>query len=264
MAKIQRPFSEEDDEELLRLRNEGKTCEQIGQKLNRSKASIQARLNRNKWYRTVAVKHANRTDYVGQQFGLLRVIGEQYVKDKGHMPLCKCECGKEVVVESYQLRRGLKRSCGCKQYERLKHLTGKNNPNFTGFEEIPGSFWGDTVSGAKKRGYQFNLSIQDAWNLVLKQEKRCALSGFPLSFGPRRFGLTASLDRIDSSKGYELENVQWVHKVVNIMKSLFDEDLFVNFCRRIASNEKLKSIPDMTDAEMLPLAMVGRIKKENR
>lgn len=55
---------------------------------------------------------------------------------------------------------------------------------------------------------------------------------------PRRFkelgGGTASLDRKDNTRGYTLNNVQWVHKDVNIMKNTFDRDYFVSMCRRVA------------------------------
>lgn len=47
---------------------------------------------------------------------------------------------------------------------------------------------------------------------------------------------TASLDRIDSSKPYVKDNVQWVHKVVNNMKWDFDQNEFIEWCKIIASN----------------------------
>lgn len=48
---------------------------------------------------------------------------------------------------------------------------------------------------------------------------------------------TASLDRIDSSFGYILNNVQWVHKDVQRMKSDFSEAHFVETCRKITENQ---------------------------
>lgn len=47
---------------------------------------------------------------------------------------------------------------------------------------------------------------------------------------------TASLDRIDSNIGYIKDNVQWVHKHVNQMKWNFDEDYFIDLCRKIVKN----------------------------
>ena len=45
---------------------------------------------------------------------------------------------------------------------------------------------------------------------------------------------TASLDRIDSNKGYVEGNVQWVHVDVNYMKLDYDQDYYINICRLIA------------------------------
>ncbi len=47
---------------------------------------------------------------------------------------------------------------------------------------------------------------------------------------------SASLDRIDSSLGYIEENVQWVHKDVNMMKRIYDNNYFIKMCKLIAEN----------------------------
>jgi hypothetical protein len=49
---------------------------------------------------------------------------------------------------------------------------------------------------------------------------------------------TASLDRIDSSKGYEIDNIQWVHVMVNMCKNKYPQDKFVEMCKAIASKVK--------------------------
>ena len=45
--------------------------------------------------------------------------------------------------------------------------------------------------------------------------------------------MTASLDRIDSKKGYIEGNIQWVHKDINRMKWAFNEDYFIKLCNNI-------------------------------
>lgn len=55
----------------------------------------------------------------------------------------------------------------------------------------------------------------------------------------RSFG-TASLDRIDSTKGYVEENVQWVHKDVNFMKSNLTEQRFKELISKIYHNTGIK------------------------
>ena len=59
----------------------------------------------------------------------------------------------------------------------------------------------------------------------------------PISFPTKSTGIrTASLDRIDSSKGYVPGNIQWVHKDVNWMKGSFTQEYFVNICKKISKN----------------------------
>jgi hypothetical protein len=108
-------------------------------------------------------------------------------------------------------------------------------------ERISGSFWWGIQKNAKKRGLVFDLDKKAMWDLFLIQNGKCALSGVEIYFGKglTRKGQTASIDRIDSSKGYVIGNVRWVHKIVNQMKwSISDED-FLNWIRCIANHQKL-------------------------
>jgi len=58
----------------------------------------------------------------------------------------------------------------------------------------------------------------------------CALSGVKLDEN------TWSPDRIDSKKGYTKENLQFVHKDINLMKNKFPEDYFIEMCKKGAEN----------------------------
>jgi hypothetical protein len=49
---------------------------------------------------------------------------------------------------------------------------------------------------------------------------------------------TASLDRIDSSRGYIEGNVQWVHKMANMCKQHYSQKRFIDMC--IAVSNKVK------------------------
>lgn len=97
--------------------------------------------------------------------------------------------------------------------------------------------------GADKRNIEFNITIEYVWNLFLKQNRKCALSGVDICFNQIENGTnqqTASLDRIDSLKGYTEDNVQWVHKIVQKLKWDFPEKDFINWCSLIANNTKDK------------------------
>jgi hypothetical protein len=137
---------------------------------------------------------------------------------------CLCDCGKEVFAGATDLQMGSKKSCGC--------LTA-----WKGHGEISGSYWCHLRNMAKKRNIPLNVSKEDAWELFIKQGGRCAYTGLSLNF-LRAFqygrGQSASLDRIDSNKPYDKDNIQWVHQKVNLMKGTLSSDEFLNFCNLIA------------------------------
>ncbi len=87
--------------------------------------------------------------------------------------------------------------------------------------------------------------MEQAWNVFVSQDGICALSGRKLTFGTRKraWQMTASLDRIDSSRGYEMDNIQWIHKRLQFMKNNLTDDEFVGWCRDIVDHQaKLKAI----------------------
>jgi len=177
---------------------------------------------------------------IGQKFGKLTAI--ELEKDKNGYNtryLCKCDCGNTHSVSKSHLRSGRITHCGCVRHEGAKHQS------WSGVGEISGDFWyGHVVRSADgskngtrtRRPKELSLTMEQAWELFLKQDRKCALSGTKLQF-PKRSkdkSWTASLDRIDSSKGYILGNVQWVHKDINIMKNKFNNDYFIHICKSVA------------------------------
>ena len=97
----------------------------------------------------------------------------------------------------------------------------------------------------KKRNHKFSISIQYAWNLFLKQKRKCALTGMDLVFGKsmkevESGATTASLDRIDNKLGYIKGNVHWVHKDINFMKQGFDLNYFIEMCSMVAKKTRAR------------------------
>jgi hypothetical protein len=184
-------------------------------------------------------------DRVGEKFGYL--ILKEFVKgdDSRWQAVCRCEnCGNEsFVVNVHALFRGSTTSCGCRR-DHYEKISGRNNVNWTGCGELSGTFWKNLRNRAKKRGQDFDVKIEDAWALYKKQEGLCALSNIPIYFGyvDKNKTTTASLDRIDPDFGYVEGNIQWVHKDVNVMKSVFSQEYFVNVCRLVSSNNGLDNI----------------------
>lgn len=101
---------------------------------------------------------------------------------------------------------------------------------------------GVRMFAALKRGsrHAVTVTLDDLNSQWIAQDGLCALTKLPLDFGSgtKSSSGTASLDRIDSSNGYVVGNIQWVHKDVNIMKNKYDEDYFVSMCLLVARNAR--------------------------
>jgi len=110
----------------------------------------------------------------------------------------------------------------------------------TAYEEISGQFWARLKANAKTRNINVEVDIKYCWNLFLEQNRTCALSGIKLTFSNQSKIQTASLDRINSSLGYVKENLQWVHKTINLMKRNLTTDEFVEFCKKVVENNGIK------------------------
>lgn len=176
---------------------------------------------------------------VGQKFNKLTVVGvARYTRGK-----TKKSCYKLVVqcsCESTQFTifvhaLGKTQSCGCST--NYESRIGERNYKFRGYREIRGRYWAQVQHGAQTRGLEFSISLECIWDIFEQQNRRCALSGVLISFGPGP--QTASLDRIDPSLGYISGNVQWVHKKINIIKMDLSVSDFVEWCRLVSTNHPL-------------------------
>jgi hypothetical protein len=97
-------------------------------------------------------------------------------------------------------------------------------------------FFSNIKRSAISRNLEFSITIEQIWDLFLKQERKCYLSGRKLYFKSKRSKnvCTASLDRIDSSKGYTMDNVQWIDSKINIMKHTGTNEEFINLCNLVS------------------------------
>lgn len=164
---------------------------------------------------------------IGEQFGWWTVkesLGSTANKTK--QLLCECRCGVTKPVPSSRLRSGRSKSCGC-------YRKRKRNHRWTGYCGVTGSMVADIRVRAKKKNRKFNIDAKFLWELYEQQGHQCSISNLFIVLGHN-----ASVDRIDSCKGYIKDNVQWVHKDINIMKNAFDQEYFILMCGIIADNRK--------------------------
>lgn len=116
------------------------------------------------------------------------------------------------------------------------------DPDVYSYEGITREYFSNVKQNAKKRGINFNIKPEDIWNCYISQDKRCALTGSQVSFSIKndKFG-TASIDRINSDKGYTIDNIQIVNKISNRLKMDMTESELFQLCKMVLDYNEIKS-----------------------
>ena len=107
----------------------------------------------------------------------------------------------------------------------------------------PNIFLNDIIQHAKNRKRAelgFDLDIEYCIELLNNQNHKCAISGVDMTTitGEGQINTNISIDRIDSSVGYIKGNIQFVCRIINIMKTNLSSSDFLEWCNIIVNNNK--------------------------
>jgi hypothetical protein len=171
-----------------------------------------------KFHRKNIPLHAK--DMSGQTFNRLTVISRAANVGKHPHWLCRCVCGKETVVNGYNLRIGHTTSCGCRQKEVAAYtavVMGINN-------SIAGIEHGHARGGTRTPTYEsWHSALQRCYNPNDKKYKyyggaiqpvqicdrwRHSFESFLSDLGERPEGCT--LGRLMDVGNYEPGNCRWM------------------------------------------------------
>lgn len=172
------------------------------------------------------VRASQQKYHVGDRYGDLVIQAFTLDPRNRRMAQCLCSCGRSTDVFVGLFKRNKTFNCGCKP---LSH--------YTGVGDLSGAFFYRLCRNATARGLTVDVTKEDLWALFQAQNCRCALTGLPIILTTRGLG-TASVDRKDSNLGYTLENSQWVHKDINLMKMDLPQNHFVWLCQMVAMQHK--------------------------
>jgi hypothetical protein len=142
---------------------------------------------------------------------------------------CRCTCcGIVKPIKSANLRKSRSISCRkCSKGYKKRHI-------------LISSYWQEIKSHAVARNLEFAITKDYVWKLYIEQKMKCKLTSIPIYIAINNVDhikhrkTTASLDRIDSNKGYIVGNVQWVTKPINRMKFNLPQDQFIELCKLVA------------------------------
>jgi hypothetical protein len=185
-------------------------------------------------------------DLVDSKFKNWKVVSFNNTFDGKAFWNCECECGNKQILKTIELsnkRNNVKRCKKCIKF----------NSNYKGGEYITGTEFKNLRYGAKNRNLEFSITIQDIENLYEQQNKKCSFTGKNLFFDStvRNGDQTkigdlkiirgnASVDRINSSKGYTLDNIQIVDKDINMAKQTKSDEDFIKMCCEVADYARNK------------------------
>ena len=96
------------------------------------------------------------------------------------------------------------------------------------------SWYNAFKKSAITRGYEWNITPEFVDTMYNEQDGLCAYSKIPIGWSVEGWDHTASIDRIDNNIGYTESNVHLVHKEVNMMRGVLDNDRFLELCNLIA------------------------------
>jgi hypothetical protein len=164
--------------------------------------------------------HTNAKELVGSVFGNWQVLTCEGANQ--HQCLifkCRCACGHIKLIEGSKLRKDRYPLCA----KCLPVIRASSAVRLV---------WKKINWCAKARG----LCIEVGWDYLEELFK------LPKTVKEAQNGATtASLDRIDSAKGYLNGNVQWIHKDLNRMKQEFSDEKFLDWCRRVVQHAVVKA-----------------------
>lgn len=163
-------------------------------------------------------------DLTGCKFGRLQVLEQAGTDKNSHtMWRCKCDCGKETKVSSWNLKKGISKSCGCYRKERLKDPEGNARFLARGIEKH-----GDAKGGHPTRLYRVwqsmktrcknpnsdsyrhyggnGVTICKEWETYSNFKEWAVSSGYDEC---AKYG-QCTLDRVDPYGGYCPDNCRWV------------------------------------------------------
>lgn len=203
------------------LNNDMNKCQKCGIKVESSRAKYCSRVC---WKQE---KVSNSQSLVGKKFGEW-VVESFEIEGKNTIYNCRCSCGVSKKKKKENLLSDKIQACrACVDKSKISKSI------------VPKWFFSIIQKNAKLREIEFNVSREDIEALFTKQNGKCRYTGWSIliSHTNDRSATTASLDRIDSNLPYVIENLQWVHKDINMMKNHYDEAYFYRICEAVISNK---------------------------
>ena len=173
----------------------------------------------------------------GQVIDAITILEDNFVKYQDrYMVKFQCRCGNIDYKRLSQLEK-MQFKC-CRKCGRQNNYPDKRKTRGIFDENGMHKVWLSVIKENLIRGnktIECSITLEDLYNTLKDQNFKCAYTGIDLKVIDTPKGESnASVDRIDSDKGYEVGNIQWVYKPINIMKNGLSDKDFKDLCTKVA------------------------------
>ena len=167
-----------------------------------------------------------KSDVTGKKFGKLTVTSRSHrdTKNRRWFWNCRCDCGSDCVVATKNLQRNPDIDCGCGHFERQSSAS-RLPDNQSLFNAIYLRF----KSNAKRKERVFELTREQIRDIVTGPCHYCGVLPSHEFKKAKLYGSISvnSIDRVDSLKGYTIDNVVSCCMTCNTMKWHLPYDVFL-------------------------------------
>ena len=191
---------------------------------------------------------AKQLDLIGMRYNMLMVVkklpskvcGDKSKYYKKRMWLCKCDCGNMTEANTGSLTCDKKKSCGCLTSTKSAENSIKSRYKIAKQDAGYRSVYSSYKLNAKSRGFDFNIDFDYAVSIMKSDCHYCGIEPSNTYMKSYYNATYNGIDRVDNTKGYEMDNIVSCCKMCNIAKNNNTEEYFLQWVKRLSEYQRLK------------------------
>lgn len=191
---------------------------------------------------------AKQLDLIGMRYNMLMVVeklpskvyGDKSKYHKKRMWLCKCDCGNMTEANTGSLTCDKKKSCGCLTSTKSAENSIKSRYKIAKQDAGYRSIYSSYKLNAKSRGFDFNIDFDYAVSILKSDCHYCGIEPSNTYMKSYYNATYNGIDRVNNTKGYEIDNIVSCCKMCNIAKNNNTEEYFLQWVKRLSEYQRLK------------------------